>query len=139
MHRPVGIAVTNNGYLWVAEQDEAPRRVSIWKTDGEFVKALYGPVHYGGGGKLDPENRTRFYYARMDYGTAYANPKTKSTLWRAWSIQVYFDWRDSRRSVGSPIPGSLQSRPAVWSLRHHHVNQFVAHPVRPSRLLLTAA
>jgi hypothetical protein len=47
----------------VTEQDFLPKRVSVWTTDGAFVKAFYGPPKYGGGGALDPENKNLFYYA----------------------------------------------------------------------------
>jgi|GEM_PF-1559128 len=68
MNNPAGLSVTDEGHLWVAESDEAPRRVSVWKTDGTFVRAFYGGVRYGGGGMLDPRDATRFYYGPNDYG-----------------------------------------------------------------------
>ena len=68
MNNPAGLSVTDEGHLWVAEEDEAPRRISVWKTDGTFVRALYGGVRYGGGGMLDPRDATRFYYGPGDYG-----------------------------------------------------------------------
>jgi hypothetical protein len=63
MHFPVGITVAGDGTLWVAEDDKTPRRISIWKTSGEFVRAFYGPAQYGGGGFLDAEDKSRFFYA----------------------------------------------------------------------------
>jgi DNA-binding beta-propeller fold protein YncE len=63
MDRPAGLAVASDGRLWVAEDSSAPKRVSVWTTDGAFVTAFYGPPQYGGGGALDPHDRTRFYYA----------------------------------------------------------------------------
>lgn len=68
MHNPCGIAVDSKRQLWVAEQDFLPKRVSVWTTDGAFVKAFYGPPKYGGGGALDPEDRERFYYAEDAQG-----------------------------------------------------------------------
>ncbi len=62
MHNPNGLTVTPDGHLWVAETDFGPKRVSIWNLDGTFVKALYGPSQYGGGGELDPADKSRFYY-----------------------------------------------------------------------------
>lgn len=63
MNNPRGIAVDSKRQLWVTEQDFLPKRVSVWTTDGAFVRAFYGPPKYGGGGALDPEDMTRFYYA----------------------------------------------------------------------------
>jgi hypothetical protein len=64
MHRPKGIAVDEKTVrLWVAEADWMPKRVSLWNAaDGSFIKALYGPPKYGGGGTIDPEDRTRCFY-----------------------------------------------------------------------------
>jgi hypothetical protein len=61
MQYPRGLTVTSDGRLWVAEQSFVPKRVSIWTLDGQFVKAMYGPTWYGGGGALDPRDRTRFF------------------------------------------------------------------------------
>ena len=38
-----------------------PKRVSIWTLDGRLVRAMYGPNWYGGGGAIDPVDKTRFY------------------------------------------------------------------------------
>jgi len=61
MDHPKGLTVTSDGRLWVTEQSMVPKRVSIWTLDGEFVKGLYGPTWYGGGGSLDPRDRARFF------------------------------------------------------------------------------
>jgi hypothetical protein len=61
MNHPKGMTVTSDGRLWVAEQWLVPKRVSIWTLDGKFVKAMCGPTWYGGGGALDPRDRTRFF------------------------------------------------------------------------------
>jgi hypothetical protein len=61
MNHPKGLTVTSDGRLWVAEHWLVPKRVSIWPLDGAFVKAMYGPAWYGGGGALDPRDRTRFF------------------------------------------------------------------------------
>jgi hypothetical protein len=63
MNNPRGVTIDSNNRLWVAEEDFLPKRVSVWNADGTLWKAFYGPAHYGGGGKLDPRDKTRFYYA----------------------------------------------------------------------------
>jgi DNA-binding beta-propeller fold protein YncE len=60
MNHPKGLTVASDGRLWVAENWLVPKRVSIWTSDGELVKAMYGPTWYGGGGSLHPRDRTRF-------------------------------------------------------------------------------
>jgi len=61
MDSPKGLTITPDGHLWVAEHSYVPKRVSVWALDGGFVKAFYGPNQYGGGGCLDPKDKTRFY------------------------------------------------------------------------------
>ena len=63
MHHPSGLALDDRGRLWVAELDYVPKRLSLWTTDGAFVRAFYGPPRYGGGGVLDPADSTRFFHA----------------------------------------------------------------------------
>ena len=64
MARPAGMAIDGNGKLWVAELDYGPKRISRWDAaTGEFDCAWYGPPKYGGGGHLDPRDRTRFNYS----------------------------------------------------------------------------
>ncbi|MFA7235132.1 MAG: hypothetical protein WC076_13590, partial [Terrimicrobiaceae bacterium] len=68
MNRPLGVTVDDRGRIWVAENDKGPKRVSVWSPDGTLVHAFYGPARYGGGGALDPEDKSRFFYADVDDG-----------------------------------------------------------------------
>lgn len=63
MQNPAGLAIDDKNQLWVTEQDYLPKRVSVWTLDGKLIKAFYGPGKYGGGGTIDPVDKTRFYYA----------------------------------------------------------------------------
>ncbi|HEV7405805.1 MAG TPA: hypothetical protein VGO11_22870, partial [Chthoniobacteraceae bacterium] len=67
MNNPNGLALDSQGRLWVAEADNFPRRVSVWSTKGELERAFYGPTEYGGGGVLDPQDKTRFFYKGMEF------------------------------------------------------------------------
>ncbi len=58
---PRGIAVTDDGRLWVAEDDGSPKRISVWNAQsGSFLKEYIGPTPYGGGTLfwIDPKDRT---------------------------------------------------------------------------------
>ncbi len=68
MQHPLGLAITPDAHLWVAENSFTPKRVSMWSLDGKLIQAFYGPTRYGGGGNLDPRNPSRFYYADIDAG-----------------------------------------------------------------------
>lgn len=67
MNNPRGLSLDGNGRLWVAEEDYQPKRVSVWNPDGTLWRAFYGPSEYGGGGTLDPKDKTRFYYYGMEF------------------------------------------------------------------------
>jgi hypothetical protein len=67
MNHPRGLTIDSQQRLWVAEEDFQPKRVSVWTLDGKFVRAFYGPGEYGGGGKLDPKDKTLFYYHGMQF------------------------------------------------------------------------
>jgi len=59
---PRGIAVTDAGKLWVAEDDGSPPRISVWDAkSGIFLKDYIGPAPYGGGTYfwIDPHDPTR--------------------------------------------------------------------------------
>ncbi|HEY0549962.1 MAG TPA: hypothetical protein VGF13_10200, partial [Verrucomicrobiae bacterium] len=67
MNHPDGLAIDSSNRLWVAENDYQPKRVSVWTLDGQFIRAFYGPSEYGGGGKLDPEDKAKFYFHGMEF------------------------------------------------------------------------
>jgi hypothetical protein len=67
MRRPYGLAVLPDGRLWVAENDDQPRRLSLWSAAGRLLDAWYGPPGYGGGGALDPRDPGRFYHNGMEF------------------------------------------------------------------------
>jgi hypothetical protein len=67
LNNPNGLAIDSQGRIWVAEADNAPRRVSVWSADGQLIRAFYGPTEYGGGGVLDPRDNTRFYYKGLEF------------------------------------------------------------------------
>ncbi|HWE95151.1 MAG TPA: hypothetical protein VG269_14385 [Tepidisphaeraceae bacterium] len=66
MNNPKGLTIDSDHRLWVAEEDFQPKRISVWTLDGKLVDAYYGPSEYGGGGKLDPTDKTRFYFHGME-------------------------------------------------------------------------
>ena len=67
MNNPNGITIDEKNQLWVAETDFQPKRVSVWTLDGKLLRAWYGPAEYGGGGKLDPQEKSRFYFHGMEF------------------------------------------------------------------------
>jgi hypothetical protein len=116
MAYPCGCTLDARGRLWVAEGD-LPRRLSVWKSDGTFLEALYGPTKYGGGGALDPSDPTRFYYDDFGTGLEFAldwrnrSSRVKSIYWR----------RDLMPDV-EPIPDNAPERVFLVGGRRYLVN-----------------
>lgn len=78
---PRGLALDRNGRLWVAEDDNFPRRVSVWDArSGAFVREFVGGTTYGGanGGTLFPQDSTlavsHNVLFRLDYGQGTYTP-----------------------------------------------------------------
>ncbi len=96
MQHPYSLTVTSDGRLWVAEQDLLPKRVSVWTLQGQLVTDFLGPAQYGGGGNLDPQDKTRFYYNRQHGGT----------------MELRLDW-----AKGTSRVAQILYRPAAGDLR----------------------
>jgi hypothetical protein len=125
MNRPAGLAVTDDGRLWVAEDSWAPKRVSVWTKDGAFATAFYGPPQYGGGGALDPRDRSRFYYAGQGQRTG---------------LEFAIDWATGASSLRSIYwldppdpaepPGDTGPETSIWlGSRQYMTDAFNARPV----------
>ncbi len=79
MHNPKGLAVDDRAQLWVAEDDFQPKRVSVWSLDGKLLRAFYGPPIYGGGGVLDPQDKTLFHLGGMTFKLDWATGESRLT------------------------------------------------------------
>lgn len=107
MNHPAGITIDSKQQLWVTEQDYLPKRVSLWSRNGTFIKAFYGPAKYGGGGTLDPQDKTRFYYAEEGKGAMEFKLDWKtgeSTLERILYRKQANDLSLATRSAGPETP-----------------------------------
>ena len=48
MYNPRGLAIDGKGLLWVMEEDDRPKRISVWNAaTGEFVREYIGAPRYG--------------------------------------------------------------------------------------------
>lgn len=63
----VSLAVDQRDQLWVVENQYFPKRITVWSTDGEFLRELLGNTEYGGGGVLDPGDKTRLFYGPLEF------------------------------------------------------------------------
>ena len=70
MNSPAGLALAPDGRLWVAEESNHPKRISVWTLDGQLVKAMYGPPSYGSGGRLGVDKQS-FFLAQFQVGLGF--------------------------------------------------------------------
>ena len=117
MNSPAGMAIDSNNHLWITEDDFQPKRVSLWTTDGQLLKAFYGPAEYGGGGSLDPQDKTRFYYHAMEFKldwTSGANTIT-NILYRPGKDAI-------------PLPPTASPTTVLYSAGHRYfINSYLGH------------
>jgi hypothetical protein len=61
------LAVDTQDQLWMVESQYYPKRITVWTTEGKFVKELLGNTPYGGGGVLDPLDKARLFYGPLEF------------------------------------------------------------------------
>ncbi|HEY3417692.1 MAG TPA: hypothetical protein VGM23_12475 [Armatimonadota bacterium] len=107
---PRGIAIDREGKLWVAEDDNMPRRISVWEAStGKLLKEYVGGTIYGAvnGGMLDPKNPTRAISAGVwfDIDLTKEGYRPVTTMWRRFSREQYFSFGPA---AGSNSPPSVR-------------------------------
>jgi sugar lactone lactonase YvrE len=128
MHKPKGIALDDRGRLWVAEDDHQPKRVSVWSADGQLVKAYYGPPQYGGGGVLDPEDKTLFYHNGMTFALDWTAGQSHLMALRWRPGRRDFDIAHEHNSGGPP------DTPVYFKGRKYYTDCFVGNPTGGSQV-----
>jgi len=63
---PCSVAFDASGQLWVVENGQRPKRVSVWRN-GRWVHDFIGDTGYGGGGVINPVDPTMAFYGDMQF------------------------------------------------------------------------
>ena len=129
MQHPQGLMLTPSGELWVAEEDYRPKRLSVWDArTGAFVKAFYGPTQYGGGGKVDPKDPTRFYYYGMEFKLDWEK--------RTDRVVAVFDRGEEPLLAHAPhgLRPAVPNDPVYANGRQYFVNLWNAEPITGTEL-----
>lgn len=80
-----GITLDSRGRLWVAENTDAPKRISVWTVeDGENVDEFFGGSSYFGYCIIDPARPDEIYAHNVLWKIDWDNYTTEpvSTIWR---------------------------------------------------------
>ncbi len=143
MQMPQGMAIDDRGQLWVVEAHHLPKRVSLWNAaDGTYIRSHYGPPKYGGGGVIDPTDKTRMFYTdyyglmefELDWKAGTSKPKAilvngnnkKGSLVEAYGIE-----HDSNRGTRWSFVGQhpihtngrtyITGSSVVWMVGDDHI------------------
>ena len=135
------IAFDAKGYLWVAENWDYPRRVSVWGQDGKLARDYVGNTGYSGAGAyLHPSDPTLAYVGPVELKL---DPTTggyavSRILWKADESRV-----DEPKSFdidpGSNLVGQLFRSDASGTLREYLFKQPVYVAAEPSVLFMEEA
>lgn len=128
MNNPGGLSIDSQNRLWVAETSDLPKRVSVWSLDGKLAAAFYGPPQYGGGGTIDPADKSRFFYAGMEFKIDWETGKDQLAA-------VYY-----RPGVGMVLPhqhftNGAPETPVHLNGRTYLHNSFNASPTNGTEVL----
>ncbi len=127
LHHPNGCCVAPDGSLWIAEADMAPKRLSTWSPDGALLRTFYGPSGYGGGGTIDANDPSRFFYAFS--GHLDARCVMEFTLdWKTggWQLKNVLSRPDAHASLS--LPGAPEL-PLHRDGRTYLVDCFNSNPI----------
>ena len=119
LNNPNGLSIDSRDHLWVTETDYQPKRVSVWTLDGTLVTAFYGPSEYGGGGRLDPQDRTLFYYGGMVFKLDWAKGTNQ--------LQSVF-LRPGPDSLPLPFRNALPDQPIYANGQKYLTNCYNSNP-----------
>lgn len=114
MLRPYAIAVDRRGRLWVCEQDNQPKRYSLWNADGTFARDFFGSIDYASAASIDPDDPQSVYLQGVRYRVDYTNGKWRpaATVIRPRTdndIPLY-----GGNTYGPPVFISQQGRTFCW-------------------------
>ncbi|MFZ2654085.1 MAG: hypothetical protein WAX69_04160 [Victivallales bacterium] len=98
--KPRGLAVDSNGRLWVADNDEPLKRISIWNPDGTLYKDLVGGGRYAQFGWIYPDDMSTAYASI--WGVTSFNIDLKKKEWRPGSVLYRDGWHP--RAIGEVSP-----------------------------------
>jgi hypothetical protein len=91
----VSMSADKEGGLWLIYPHENPRRTIHYKADGTFVKEMLGNTQYGGGGVLDPYDKTRAYFKDVVFEIDWGEGPTDKASSRVHSLRSEKFWEAS--------------------------------------------
>ncbi len=75
--RILAIAIDQKDQLWTVGGQFYPQRLTRWSLDGKVLSEHFGRTRYGGGGVLDPGDKSLLYYGPLEFKLDWDTGKTK--------------------------------------------------------------
>ncbi len=101
---PTQVAVDKLGKVWVADLTYTPKRIMVFNPDGTAHKWFLGPTQYGGGGSMDPQDRSIVMYNGMKFRIDWDKRTWKLEALLGHNVERPIYYRGKRYVVG-PFPG----------------------------------
>ena len=96
--------------IWMVYPHEDPRRVMRFKTDGTHLQDYFGGANYGGGGVLDPYDKSRFWFKNMLFDLDWAKGTTKLKALVSMKYEEASVWGGEARFRTEWVPIRYQGR-----------------------------
>jgi len=79
------LEVDSRGQVWAVESQYWPKRVTVWTREGKFIREHLGNTEYGGGGVLDPQDKTRLICGPLEFALDWekGTSQLKNFTWQA--------------------------------------------------------
>lgn len=71
------LAASGRGDVYAVYPHDNPRRTAHFRRDGTFVQDFLGDTNYGGGGTIDPYDKSRLYYNDLRFHLDWKTGKTR--------------------------------------------------------------
>jgi len=94
------LAVDKQDKLWVVDSSYWPKRVACFRADGTHIRDILGPTAYGGGGVLDPYDKSRMVYGPLEFELDWDTGKS-----RLKNLLTTGSWMGLSGEVHLPVGG----------------------------------
>lgn len=107
--------------IWMVYPHEDPRRVMRFKTDGTFLQDYFGGANYGGGGVLDPHDKSRFWFKNMLFSLDWEKGTTKLKALVSMKYEEASVWGGDKTFRMEWVPISYKGRTYLVSAPLSHL------------------
>ena len=125
------LVIDSQDQLWAVDSTYFPKRISLWSLDGKWQQDFLGNTAYGGGGVLDPQDKSRLFYGPLEFSIDWTTGHShlKNLTWlgdgHAGEEPVYVNGRNYMVTRYDP-PGPMQECGIVYLYEKDHLRRVAA-------------